>query len=82
MNKPNFTRQSRIHRKKALYIRTELFSWAGVDSNHRSLRRQIYSLLPLATREPTRIKGLLDILQNKNRLHKTVEGATRIRTGE
>ena len=24
----------------------------GVDSNHRSLRRQIYSLLPLATREP------------------------------
>ncbi len=26
--------------------------WRGVDSNHRSLRRQIYSLLPLATREP------------------------------
>ena len=24
----------------------------GMDSNHRSLRRQIYSLLPLATREP------------------------------
>ncbi len=24
----------------------------GVDSNHRSLRRQIYSLLPLAAREP------------------------------
>ena len=23
-----------------------------MDSNHRSLRRQIYSLLPLATREP------------------------------
>ena len=30
--------------------------WAGVDSNHRSRRRQIYSLLPLATREPTHIK--------------------------
>ena len=29
------------------------FWWAGVDSNHRSLWRQIYSLLPLATREPT-----------------------------
>ena len=29
--------------------------WAGVDSNHRSLRRQIYSLLPLATREPTHV---------------------------
>ena len=27
--------------------------WAGMDSNHRSLWRQIYSLLPLATREPT-----------------------------
>ena len=27
--------------------------WAGVDSNHRSVSRQIYSLLPLATREPT-----------------------------
>ena len=27
--------------------------WAGVDSNHRSNLRQIYSLLPLATREPT-----------------------------
>ncbi len=26
--------------------------WMGMDSNHRSLRRQIYSLLPLATREP------------------------------
>ena len=30
--------------------------WAGMDSNHRSRRRQIYSLLPLATREPTHIK--------------------------
>ena len=30
--------------------------WAGVDSNHRSVTRQIYSLLPLATREPTHIK--------------------------
>ena len=25
--------------------------WREMDSNHRSLRRQIYSLLPLATRE-------------------------------
>ena len=32
------------------------FWWAGVDSNHRSRRRQIYSLLPLATREPTHIQ--------------------------
>ena len=26
--------------------------WMGMDSNHRSQRRQIYSLFPLATREP------------------------------
>ena len=26
--------------------------WRGEDSNLRSLRRQIYSLIPLATREP------------------------------
>ena len=32
--------------------------WAGVDSNHRSVPRQIYSLLPLATREPTHIPML------------------------
>ena len=36
--------------------------WAGVDSNHRSQRRQIYSLLPLATREPTHEKALTDHL--------------------
>ena len=29
-------------------------TWAGVDSNLRRLSRQIYSLLPLATRAPTR----------------------------
>ena len=34
-------------------VRIIVVYWAGVDSNHRSLRRQIYSLLPLATREPT-----------------------------
>ncbi len=27
--------------------------WEGVDSNHRSRRRQIYSLFPLAAREPS-----------------------------
>ena len=29
--------------------------WTGVDSNHRKRSWQIYSLLPLATREPVRI---------------------------
>ena len=31
-----------------------LFGWTGKDSNLRSQRRQIYSLFPLATREPVR----------------------------
>ena len=34
--------------------------WRGVDSNHRRLSRQIYSLIPLATREPLLKRG--DIL--------------------
>ena len=33
-----------------------LFWWKVVDSNHRSHRRQIYSLFPLATRETFRIQ--------------------------
>ena len=33
--------------------------WAGVDSNHRRLCRQIYSLLPLATRAPTRCRSFV-----------------------
>jgi uncharacterized protein YajQ (UPF0234 family) len=32
---------------------TPSYWWAGVDSNHRRQNRQIYSLLPLATRAPT-----------------------------
>lgn len=32
--------------------------WEEVDSNHRSRGRQIYSLLPLATREPIHMKFL------------------------
>ena len=31
------------------------FWWTGVDSNHRKRSWQIYSLLPLATREPVHI---------------------------
>jgi hypothetical protein len=30
--------------------------WRGVDSNHRRQSRQIYSLIPLAAREPLRKK--------------------------
>jgi hypothetical protein len=32
--------------------------WRGVDSNHRSVTRQIYSLIPLATREPLQKEAL------------------------
>ena len=31
--------------------------WAGMDSNHRSLRRRIYSPFPLTTRAPTHKKN-------------------------
>ncbi len=33
----------------------ETIWWRGTDSNHRRRSRQIYSLLPLATREPLRV---------------------------
>ncbi len=33
--------------------------WTGVDSNHRKRSWQIYSLLPLATREPVLILELV-----------------------
>ena len=36
--------------------------WRGEDSNLRRLRRQIYSLLPLATREPLHKKISLAVL--------------------
>ena len=37
------------------------YEWAGVDSNHRSNLQQIYSLSPLATREPTHFIKLFPI---------------------
>ncbi len=39
---------------KCFLMRTsqEIIWWRGTDSNHRRRSRQIYSLLPLATREP------------------------------
>ena len=40
------------HRKK---VRISLIWWARVDSNHRSIKQQIYSLSPLATREHAHI---------------------------
>ena len=38
-----------------------LFWWTGVDSNHRKRSWQIYSLLPLATREPVHRPSVLRI---------------------
>ena len=37
---------------KLLTIRSSTIWWRGVDSNHRRRSRQIYNLIPLATREP------------------------------
>ena len=40
------------HTNKKASLSTCFFWWAGVDSDHRSETQQIYSLPPLATREP------------------------------
>ena len=45
--------------RKKTYHLVCLFSWwTGVDSNHRKRSCQIYSLIPLATREPDHILSL------------------------
>ena len=41
--------------KKLWYIFATAFWWELVDSNHRSIKQQIYSLSPLATRESSHI---------------------------
>ncbi len=48
-----------VYRTKKASSMSWLFSiwWRGTDSNHRRRSRQIYSLLPLATREP--LQGVL-----------------------
>ena len=43
---------SRFTHKKNTLASVLFMWWTGVDSNHRKLSWQIYSLLPLATREP------------------------------
>ncbi len=48
--------------------RLSYFWWREMDSNHRSLRRQIYSLLPLATRESLLIYGAGDGTRTRNLL--------------
>ena len=43
-------------RKKSAFLRIKMrFWWAEVDSNHRSRRRQIYSLIHLAALESAHI---------------------------
>ncbi len=43
------------HKLKNPSLRTWIFWWEKVDSNHRSQRQQIYSLPPLAAREFSQI---------------------------
>ena len=51
-------KQTPVPRKKH-WRKSVLFTWwEGVDSNHRSRRRQIYSLMHLATLQPAHIKFL------------------------
>ena len=48
-------------KEEAILVYGFFIWWMGVDSNHRKLSWQIYSLLPLATREPIHVelvKGL------------------------
>ncbi len=57
-------KQKKTCRSKSFFV-----WWREMDSNHRSRRRQIYSLLPLATRESLRIKyGAGDGTRTRNLL--------------
>ena len=51
----NYTRTET--KKFALRRRLPVTWWRGEDSNLRRLSRQIYSLIPLATREPLQKRG-------------------------
>ena len=44
----------------ALTSHSTHMAWMGVDSNHRSNLQQIYSLSPLATREPIHVRTVQD----------------------
>lgn len=45
-----------------LYMIIFELKWAGLDSNQRNVTCQIYNLIPLATREPTPIYYIDDII--------------------
>ena len=48
-----FERQKNLNRTKLFDL--GFHWWTGVDSNHRSRRRQIYSLIHLAALDPVRL---------------------------
>ena len=56
--------EERISLKKALATASAFFWWERVDSNHRSVKQQIYSLPPLATRELSHIQFSLRLEKN------------------
>ncbi len=56
--------------------------WRGTDSNHRRQCRQIYSLLPLATREPLRVFLYLVFVFPTRKTKFEYGGGGRIRTIE
>ena len=53
--------QRRTKTETPVFRKTLVFWWARVDSNHRSIKQQIYSLSPLATREHAHILFLCRI---------------------
>ena len=54
-NLPALPHQSRIQQNKRDTFSSTSLWWELVDSNHRSIKQQIYSLSPLATRESSHI---------------------------
>ena len=67
MNQPSLITRStkaifplnQVCRRRDLKISDRLIWWRGKDSNLRRQSRQIYSLIPLATREPLQTKPLI-----------------------
>ena len=58
-NPPAYLRKIKTKNKSDTHYQVSLCWWELVDSNHRSIKQQIYSLSPLATRESSHILFLL-----------------------
>ena len=59
IDKQNFTNKKQTFERNKKQAERLVFWWVEMDSNHRRLCRQIYSLLPLATRASTHVGSRL-----------------------